>query len=137
MGASFGVRGLLREIAQGSQSTPTYSVSRQIQVMAVDDGTTVFAKTTTALGSPTNELDKVFDGTPSEATDSTSATVTHTTTLATTEFNTFTVKRISLHADTTSNVTGSSTTFVCGVDSQSLLKTSDFTLAITLKIKAV
>jgi len=42
--------------------------------------------------------------------------------------------RVSLHNDTAANVTGSSTTLVAGIDGQSLTKTSDFTLAITVKI---
>lgn len=124
-------RGLLRIGQQASEST-NYNAARNIQVMSVDDSANALAAGDTAAntgGAITNFFDKVFDATPTES----SQTITHIMTLATGEGN-FTIKRILLHDDTTGNVTSSSTTLVGGVDGQTLTKTSDFTLAITLKL---
>jgi hypothetical protein len=125
-------RGLLRFGQQSSQST-NYSVSRFIQTMSVDDGTTAFAAGHTALnsgGAVTNMYDKAFDAVPTE---SGTATITYLMTVPTASGN-FAIKRIALHDDTAANVTTSSTSLVAGIDGQSLTKTSDFTLAITVTI---
>lgn len=126
--------GLQRIGVQASQATsgggPTYSASRQIQVMAFDDNASGFAAAHTNLlsaGSIANEFDAAFDATPTRS----GQTITHITTIPTGSGN-FTIRRISLHDDTATNVTTTSTTLVSGVDGQSLTKTSDFTLAATL-----
>lgn len=121
-------QGLQRIGIQASQATG-YSASRQIQTMAVDDSASSFASGTTTLGSPSNEFDAAFDSTPSRS----NQTITHVMTIPTGSGN-FTIKRVSLHDDTATNVTGSSSTLVGGVDGQSLTKTSDFSVAITMNI---
>ncbi len=124
-------RGLLRIGQQASEST-NYNAARNIQVMSVDDSSNALAATDTAAntgGAVTNFFDQVFDATPTES----GQTITHIMTLATGNGN-FTIRRILLHDDTAGNVTSSSTTLVGGVDGQTITKTSDFTLAITLKL---
>lgn len=126
-------RGLLRIGAQASESTPTYSDSRNIQVMSFDDSTVSFAATDTALnsgGAVSNEFDAAFSATPTE---SGTATITHTANIPTGSGN-FTIRRIALHDDTTTNVTTSSTTLVAGVDDKSLTKTSDFSMDVTMTL---
>lgn len=127
--------GLQRIAVQASQvtaGTPAYSATRHIQVMSWDDGTVAFAAGHTALnsgGAVTNEYDKVFDSVPTRS----SQTVTHLSTIPLGS-GLFTIKRIALHDDTEANVTTSSTTLVAGIDGQSLTKTADFTLAVTLSL---
>lgn len=122
--------GLQRIGVQASQATsgagPTYSAVRQIQVMAFDDNASAFAAAHTNLlsaGSIANEYDGAFDAAPTR----TGQTITHTHTVPTGSGN-FIIRRISLHDDTATNVTTSSTTLVSGVDGQSLTKTADFSL---------
>lgn len=125
-------RGLLRIGQQASEST-NYSDARNIQVMSVDDSTVSFAATDTALnsgGAVANEFDAAFDATPTE---SGTATITHTMTIPTGSGN-FTIRRIALHDDVAGTVSTSSTTLVAGIDDESLTKTSDFTLALTLTL---
>ncbi|WP_373092740.1 hypothetical protein [Zhongshania sp.] len=131
MAAKIVNRGLLRIGQQASQST-NYNVARYIRTMSVDDGTAAFAAAHTALnsgGAITNEYDQAFDATPTEA----SQTITHVCTIPTGQGN-FTIRRIALHDDTAANVTTSSATLVAGVDGQSIGKTADFSLQITLTI---
>lgn len=132
MAAEIVTRGLLRIGQQASEST-NYNAARNIQTMSVDDSTVAFAAADTALntgGAVTNMFDAVFDATPTEAAP---AVISHVMTIPVGSGN-FTVRRIALHDDTAANVTTSSTTLVAGVDGQSLVKTSSFTLAITLVI---
>jgi hypothetical protein len=103
-----------------------------IQSGAVDDNASNFAAADTALntsrGAVTNVLGKTFSPTPTRA----SQTVTFIFTLATADFNTFTVKGISIHNVTGASVTASSTSLVAGIAvNQSISKTSSFALAIT------
>lgn len=126
-------RGLLRIGAQASESTPTYSDSRNIQVMSFDDSAVSFAATDTALntgGAVTNMFDAALSSTPTE---SGTATITHTANIPTGSGN-FTIRRIALHDDTTTNVTTSSTTLVAGVDDKSLAKTSDFSMDVSVTL---
>ncbi len=125
-------RGLLRFGQQSSQST-NYNVARFIRTMSVDDGTVAFASTHTALnsgGAISNAYDQALDSTPTE---SGTATITHVCTFGTGVAN-FTIKRLTLHDDTAANVTTSSTTLVCGIDGQTLTKTADFSLAVTITL---
>lgn len=115
---------------QASQATsgtgPTFSATRHIQAMSVDDSATAFAAGDTALntgGAVTNEFDKALDSTPTRA----SQTITHLMTLATGDYNQV-VKRVALHDDTAANVTTSSTTVVVGIDGLALTKAGTFTL---------
>ena len=128
MAAVIANRGLLRIGQQASEST-NYNAARNIQVMSVDDSSTAFSAATTSLGSPSNVFDLAFDSTPTES----GQTISHVATVPTGSGN-FTIRRIAMHDDTATNVTGSSTTFVCGVDGQALTKTSDFSMQITLKL---
>lgn len=125
-------RGLLRIGQQTSQST-NYSVSRFIRTLSVDDSAVAFAAGDTALntgGAVTNMFDKALDSTPTEAAP---AVISHVCTLLTTDYNQ-NIKRIALHDDTAATVTTSTATLIGGVDAQSLLKTTDFSLVITMKI---
>lgn len=124
-------RGLLRIGQQASQST-NFSATRQIQVMAVDDATGAFAAANTKMNDGagfTQEFDAAFDATPTES----GQTITHVMTIPTGSGN-FTIRRASLHDDTAATVAAASVSLVGGVDGQALTKTSDFTLAITLKL---
>lgn len=124
-------QGLIRLGKQAFQST-NYNVARYVRTMSFDDSTVAFGATDTALnsgGAVTNEYDQAFDATPTES----SQTITCACTIPTGSGN-FTIKRIALHDDTTTNVTTSSTTLFGGVDGQSLTKTVDFTMTVTLTI---
>lgn len=130
------LNGLQRIGVQASQATagagPTYSASREIQVLAVDDNSTGFGSGNTALddvGTVTNEADAAFDNTPSR----TDEIVTHEATFSTGVAN-FTHRRVSLHDDTAANVSASSDTLVTGVDGFALTKTSDFEMTYTVTI---
>jgi hypothetical protein len=101
-----------------------------IATMSVDDSNTAFAAGNTSLGSPTNEFDAALDSTPTRS----GQTVTHIMTVPAGSFNGFTIKRIALHNDTAANVTGSSATLIAGIDGQSLAKTADFAVTLTLRI---
>ena len=119
----------LNRIADTASQTSGYSASRYIRTMAIDDSATAFTAVTTTLGSPSNLYDQAFDSAPTRS----GQVVTHVTTIAAGNGN-FTIRRTSLHDDTTANVTGSSTTLVAGIDGLSLTKTSDFTLSLTLRL---
>lgn len=128
--------GLQRIGVQASQASsgagPTYSVSRHIQTMSVDDSSTAFAAGNTALnsgGAVTNEYDQALDGTPTRS----GQVISHVMTIPTGQGN-FTIRRIALHDDTATNVTTSSSTLVAGIDGQSFTKTSDFTFGITFTL---
>lgn len=126
-------RGLLRVLQQAYQST-NYNVARYIRTLSVDDSSTAFAQSDTALntgGAVTNEYDQAFDATPTESGQS----VSFTTTIGTGSGN-FTIRRICTHDDTTTNVTTSSTTLCQAIDGQAFTKDSTFSLAITLTITA-
>lgn len=122
-------QGLLRIGQQAFEST-NYNAARNIQTLSIDDSSNAFAATDTALdsgGSVTNEFDQAFDSTPTES----AQTITTVTTIASGDGN-FTVRRIALHDDTAANVSSSSTTLCAGIDGQSLTKTSDFSLELTI-----
>ncbi len=128
--------GLQRIGTQASQSTsgsgPTYSASRQIQVMSVDDSAVAFAAGDTALntgGAVTNEFDAALTAPPVRS----SQTHPHIMTIPTGSGN-FVIKRIALHDDVAGTVAVGSATLCAGVDAQSLTKTSDFTMTITLNL---
>jgi hypothetical protein len=129
-------QGLQREAintsAVGTTPGSALTTSRWVQTMAVDDGTVAFAATDLALntgGAIANSFDKLLDSSPTR----TAQTVTHTMTIPDVSGN-FTIRRISLHDDTASNVTSSSSTLFGGSDGLSVLKTSDFNLGLTLKL---
>lgn len=124
-------QGLLRIGQQASEST-NYNAARNIQVMAVDDASEAFLAADTKMNDGTGytqEYDAAFDATPTES----GQTITHIMTIPVGSGN-FAIKRVSLHDDVAGTVSASSTSLVGGVDGQSLTKTSDFTLAITLKL---
>jgi hypothetical protein len=116
----------------GGRASNTADAFVEIDSMSVDDSATAFAAGDTALnsgGAVTNEADLDFDATPTRS----SQTVSHVATFGTGAAN-FTIRRIALHNAAAASVTTSSTTLVAGIDGQSLAKTSDFTLAITVRI---
>lgn len=118
--------------AVGTTPGSSLSTGRWFQCMSVDDNSSAFAAAHTNLlsaGSITNEFDALLDATPSR----TNQTVSHVMTIPTGSGN-FLIRRVALHDDTATNVTTTSTTLAAGIDGQSLTKTSDFTLAITVSI---
>lgn len=138
MASTVVVQGLLQTGQQLSHAT-NFGVARFLQCMSIDDSTVVFAQSHTALGTGgavTTEFDQAFDGTPTTSTTTTSATVIHIMTVGTAN-GIMTIKRIALHDDTSTNVTTASTTLHSGIDSQTLAKTTDFSLAITVRLKFI
>lgn len=122
----------LHVIGARASNTGETDHDRAIQSMSVDDQGTGFSATDDALddaGAVSNEADADFDSTPSRS----GETFSHTATFGTSEAN-FEIQRVALHNDTAANVSTSSTTLVGGVDGQSLTKTSDFSLTVTLDI---
>lgn len=100
--------------------------------MSWDDSSNALAAGDTAAnsgGAVTNFYDQAFDSTPTRS----SQTITHVSTIPVGSGN-FTIRRILMHDNTAANVSSSSASLVCGVDGQSLAKTSDFTLATTLNL---
>lgn len=138
MAAIFVTNGLQRVGVQASQATsgsgPTYSATRHIQTLSIDDQVSAFLVTDTDLNragalTVTNEFDLAFDAAPTRS----GQVVTHVATIPAGSGN-FTIRRIAMHDDTAANVSTSSDTLVCGIDGQSLLKTADFAMAITLTL---
>lgn len=119
-------RGLQILVGRLSQTADAFN---ELRSMAVDDGTSAFVAGDTTLGSPANLQVNDFDATPTRS----AQTVTHVATYAAGEAN-FEVQRISLHNDDAVNVTGASTTLFGGIDGQSITKTSDFTMTITVNV---
>lgn len=105
----------------------------RIQSMAVDDKTGTIGSTDTTLGSPTNLQANAFDGDPTRS----AQTITHVMTVTSGQFNTFTVKRITLHNVASGSVSGTSASLVGGVDSQTFIKQSTFSLVFTVKISYI
>jgi hypothetical protein len=116
----------------GGRASNTADAFLEIDTMAVDDATEPFLAADTKLDDGTGftqEFDAAFDTTPTRS----GQTVTHIMTIPTGSGN-FPIRRISLHNALAASVTGSSVTLVGGIDGQSLTKTSDFTLTITVNI---
>ncbi len=130
MSAQAALQGLQRFGVQSSQATsgagPTYNVARHVQVKSWDDSSTAITSATTTLSSPTNEYDAAYDTTPTR----TNQTITTLMTVPTGSGN-WTGRRVCDHDDTATNVTGSSSTVVAGVDGQVLVKNADFSVALT------
>lgn len=104
--------------------------------MAVDNrvttGLNAFSATMTKLTDATSVTTASavsFNPTPSRA----SQTVSHVAIYATNSAN-FTIGGISLHNSASTGVNTTSTTLVAGIDAQTLGKTTDFQLTITMKI---
>ena len=119
-------RGLQILVGRLSQTADAFN---ELRSMAVDDGASAFVAGDTDLGSPANLQVNDFDATPTRS----AQTVTHVATYASGEAN-FEVRRISLHNDDAANVNGASTTLFGGIDGQSITKTSDFTMTITVNV---
>lgn len=126
-------QGLQRDAVNSDRATGTgvtFASERYVRTMSVDDSSIAFATGHTALnsgGAVSNAFDAAFDATPTRS----NQTVTEVMTVPTGSGN-FTIRRIAGHDDTAANVTTSSTTLHWGIDGQSLTKTSDFSLAITV-----
>lgn len=108
------------------------TTTRYIMTMAVDDATGAFAAANTKMNDGagyTQEFDQFLTTFATRS----GQTITHSTVIPTGSGN-FTIRRISLHDDTATNVTSTSTSLVCGVDGQTLTKTSDFTMTPTLNL---
>ena len=116
----------------GGRASNTADAFNEIDGMSVDDSTVAFAATDLALdtgGAITNEADADFDSTPTRS----GQTISHVSTFGTGVAN-FTIRRIALHNQNAANISSGSATLVAGVDGQSIVKSSDFSLTITLKI---
>lgn len=123
--------GLQRWIKQMFQASG-YSATRHAQVLSLDSSTVAFAAGHTALdsgGAVADEFDVAFNSTPTFS----GGTVTMVAVIPAASGN-FVIRRIAIHDDTATNVTTSSATLVAGIDAQSLTKTSDFILTITLEV---
>lgn len=130
MGKLLGNRGL--QVIAGRASN-TADAFLEIDSMSIDDSTVAFTATDTALddgGAVANEADANFDSAPTRS----AQTVTHVATFGTAVFVGSTVKRIALHNAAAASVTSASDTWVGGVDGQSLVKSADYSLVLTLKI---
>lgn len=104
-----------------------------IQTMAVDNGTAAsnsFLATHTALSNGGATINSIATQTFSSVTSS-AQTIQHVALYATGAAN-FTIGRVSLHNSATPTL--SSASLIGGIDQQSLLKTSDFTLQIQVSI---
>lgn len=116
----------------GGRASNTADAFSQLLSISVDDSTVAFAATDTALnsgGAVANVFAQNFDATPTRV----AQTTTHVMTVPLGSGN-FTVRRVALHNLTGASVTASSTSLFGGIDGQSLTKTPDFTLALTLAI---
>lgn len=111
----------LDRIAINASQAAGYDAARYIRSFTVDDSTTAFTQTSTTLSSPTNLYKRAFDATPAAPS---SQVVTHVVTIPAADAA-FTHRRIALHDDTTTNVTGSSTTLVAGIDGLQITKPGD------------
>lgn len=122
--------GLQRWIKQMFQTTG-YSAVRHVQTLSVDGSAFAFAAGDTALnsgGGVLDEFDVAFNVTPTFS----GSVVTMSAIIPAASGN-FTIRRIAVHDDTAANVSISSATLVAGIDAQSLTKTSDFTVTLTLE----
>lgn len=126
-------QGLQRIGVQASQATsgagPTYSATRHIQVMSLDDGAGDFVAANddcTDPGAVTNFFDAAFTSTPTRS----GLVITHVVVFATTEGN-FVIRKVCLHDNVIASVSATSTTLVAGVTSQSITGTADFTKTFT------
>lgn len=137
MAAIVTTRGLQRLGVQASQATsgtgPTYSATRHIQTLSVDDQSSAFLAADADLDragglAVANMFDQALN-TPTR----TGQVISHVTTIPTGSGN-FTIRRIALHDDTAANVTTASDTLVAGIDGQALTKTADFTITFTLTL---
>lgn len=127
-------------VNQGLQNSAkeTFGIAggAQVQSMAWDTGTTgtnAFAAGDTALNAhaAVTVIAKAFDATfPSLS----GQVVTCQATLATSDFNTNTIGRVSLHLAASGSVSSSSTTLYGGIDQQSIVKTSDFALVTQVTV---
>lgn len=104
----------------------TFGITAQdaVDAMGVSDYGALIAATTN-ITSATNKVVNALDATPTRS----GQTVTTIATFATGQAN-FTITTITLHNDGAAAYTG----VYGGVDNQSLTKTSDFSLTITMKV---
>lgn len=96
--------------------------------MVADSKASAFAASDTTIAASTKKA-KAFDSTPTRS----SQTVTYLTTFTSTEAN-FTIKRLSVHNLAAASVSSNSTSLLFGIDSQTLTKTTSFSLAVTLQL---
>lgn len=120
---------------------PVLTSAAGVQSMSWDSGTgagNAFASTDASLnahGAIASMVVNALDAATTVTTPSTVApTVTAQGTLTTAQLNTVTIGRIALHFATTANVSTASATLWGGVDQQSILKTSEFSLVTQLSI---
>lgn len=116
----------------GGRASDTADGFAVIASLSVDDSDAAFSAGDTTLNSSglvTNETTLDFDTTPTRV----NQTVSHSATFDERVAN-FTIKRIALHNAAADIVSQSSDTLVAGIDGQSLTKSVDFKLTITVKI---
>jgi hypothetical protein len=127
--------GLVRNALNASQATG-YSSSRYNRTLATDDSSVAFTATDTACnsgGTVTTFFDVALSSAVQATTTFTNDTIRHTATIPSGSGQ-MTIRRISLHDDTTANVTSSSTTLVAGIDAQSLSKNTTFALTLVVDL---
>lgn len=128
-------QGLVRIALNGSQATG-YSSSRYVRTLAIDDSSNAFAAADTAAntgGAVTNFFDVALSSAVQATTTFTNDTIRHTATIPAAS-GAMTIRRISLHDDTTANTTSSSTTLIAGIDGQSLVKNTTFALTLVVDL---
>lgn len=120
----------------GGRTFNTADAFAAVQSLAIDtcaSGTTTFAAGDTAINTTRTNAASVyaqnFDATPTRS----SQTISMTTTIPTGSGN-ITINGITLHNATSGSVTVSSATLFAGIAGQSIVKTSSFSLAITLSV---
>ena len=114
----------------GGRASSTADSFAAIQSMAWDDKTGAIGATDTTLGSPSNVFAANFDSTPTRS----GQTVSHLGTIPAGSFGGNTIRRITLHNAAAASVNGTSPTLIGGIDQQSFLKTTDFSLTNQLDI---
>lgn len=119
----------------GDRASGVAGAAAAIAGMAVDDRAAGFAATDTTCstgGAPANFQGNALDATPIGPAAATPYVVPHIMTLTTGQFNTFVVKRISLHNTAAPLIAGA--TLMFGIDGLSLTKAATFSLTTTFKL---
>lgn len=116
----------------GGRASATADAFGSIQAMSVDDSAGAFAAGHNSLdgaGAVGNEFDADFDATPTRS----GQQISHVMTIPSGSGN-FVIRRVALHNAPAASVSASSVSLVAGIDGQSITKTADFALTVTVRI---
>lgn len=116
----------------GGRASATADAFGSIQAMSVDDSAGAFAAGHNNLdgaGAVGNEFDADFDATPTRS----GQQISHVMTIPSGSGN-FVIRRVALHNAPAASVSASSVSLVAGIDGQSITKTADFALTVTVRI---